>query len=244
MEKEKLNKLNTLIQEKNWNDTLKILKKIKDVDVELGYNHNLLHKACQYQGPLSIIKKIYNLSESHIRQTTDDENWYLPFHVAIKYDAPIDVIEFVLKKNISAASAVDSNGNTPMHTLILDYDLKISSLQHEKDILSYDKYMLKVCKLLCNVSSSSMSQLNNDDLSPVDISIDKRVKPDILVLMWNTDRYAMTESSRKLVNLHKNNVKNKGLTQQRKASFTGGFTSGGSNEQTQKPVRRRSSMWT
>merc|ERR1712151_622464 len=106
----KLNKLYALIRQKNWNDTLKLLKTTKEQ--ELGYNHNLLHKSCQYQAPISIIKKIYNLSESHIRQA-EDENWYLPFHVAIKNEAPLDVIEFLLKKNIAAASSIDINGNTP-----------------------------------------------------------------------------------------------------------------------------------
>ena len=64
---------------------------------------------------------------------------------------------------------------------------------------SYEKHMLKVFKSLCDVSSSSTSQVNNDDLSHVAVCVDKRVKPDMLVLMWNADRHTMTEGSKKLL---------------------------------------------
>jgi len=235
-QKELLNKLTFLIEEKKWNKTLKLLKKIKDVGAELGYNHNLLHKTCQYQAPLSIVKKMSNLFESHVRQPDKDRR--LPFHIAIKNEAPIDVIEFLLKKNISAASSTDIDGNTPMHTLLLDYNTKIAE-KNEKEVLTYDKYVHRVFILLCNVSSSSISHKNNNGYRAVDIAINKSVKPDMLVLMWNTDRYAMTEIGKQLVTIHMD--KNEHKKQQRKASFTSGFTS---DFQQERIISRRSTMWT
>lgn len=233
-----------LIKRKQWNDLIKELKSKKSSITsfeinctDCGFKHSLLHTVCAHQPPLSIVKKIYSITddESCMRQT--DCHWRLLFQIAIMHNADYNVIEYLLKKNISAASSTDVDGNTPMHTLLLDYQEKISEKESPNDMIAYDEYVFKVFKLLCSVSPSSLSHKNYDDLSPIEIAVDQSVKPDVLVLMWNTDKSAMTESGQNVVNLYVNNKKK--VKMSRKMSFTGGTVVSDSKPKS----KRRGSLW-
>ena len=234
-----------LIKRKQWSDLIKELniRKSSTASSEINctncrFKHSLLHTVCKYEPLLSIVKKICILTDddSCMRQT--DCYWRTPFQIAIAYNANYNLIEYLSKKNISAASSTDVDGNTPMHTLLLNYQENLSEKETSNDMILYDVYVLKVVKLLCSISPSSLSHRNNNDLRPIEIAIDTSVKPDVLVLMWNTDKSPMTESVQNVVGLYVNNKKKQ--TQQRKLSFTGGTVV---NDIMAKVVKRRGSLW-
>merc|ERR1719203_2427179 len=157
---------------------MKILKVTKD-ECELtsadGLKQSVLHYACRFQAPLNVIKKIVKNGEYQLRQ--EDNMWRFPFHVAVKHDAPFDVIEFLLNKNLSAASHSDIEENCPLHTVLLDYEEKKVRFEDEGKLSQFNEYMLRLVKLLCSISPSSVGQTNADGFNAVQIAIDKGVKP-------------------------------------------------------------------
>merc|ERR1712232_328067 len=141
--------------------------------------HSLLHFTCRFQVPLYVIKRVVKLCENQISET--DCAYRLPFHIAIENKAPYDVIEFLLKKKISAASQVDAKGNTALHMAILGYKKK--KKDSKGDFGEYNHYLKKVIILLCRVAPSSLHETNANGLVPYGIATTEGVTSDILTML-------------------------------------------------------------
>jgi len=181
------------IKEQEWKNVMKLLSVTKDeceITFDDGSYESILHYACRFQAPLNIIKKIVKNGEYQLRQ--EDKMWRCPFHVAVKFEAPYDVIEYLLNQNLSAASHSDIEENCPLHTILLDYEEKKRWHKENGNLSQFDEYTLQLVKLLCTVSPSSVGATNVDGWNAVQIAIDKGVKPDILVVLWEADKAVMT----------------------------------------------------
>ena len=177
-----------LMESKDWKESTKFLKMVDSPYASLSiecidctHHHNLLHVACRCQAPLSLVKKIANLCENQISEL--DCLYRLPFHVAVEYRAPYDVIEFLLKKKISAGSQVDAYQNTPLHIALIGYKEKKDTYS-DLELKEYNDYLVKFVNLICQVAPSSLYERNIKDLTPYEIACSEGAISEILNMLY------------------------------------------------------------
>ena len=177
-----------LMERKDWKESTKFLKMIDSPHASFNiecadctFQHNLLHAACRCQAPLPVIKKIVNMCENQISEL--DCLYRLPFHVAVEFRGPYDVIEFLLKKKISAGSQVDAKQNTPLHTALIGYKEKRDSYS-DIDVKEYNDYLANVVRLLCRVAPSSLHERNMKDLTPYEIACSEGANSEVLDMLY------------------------------------------------------------
>lgn len=177
-----------LIMRRKWDNVLDTLKAMKSHQLicstkcckDCSSNHGILHHVCCYQPPLSIIKFIVNSHGDGVLTEQDCLNRY-PLRAAIEYDAPYPVIEYLLKKYPPAVIQKCSvDGNTPMHVAIKRYTEKAIKHKDEGDDFDFNKYFMKVIRLISEEVPLSLTQKNSNGLSPLELAtqLDVRLKFD------------------------------------------------------------------
>lgn len=177
------------MEKKEWEESVSCIKMIDGPGVPCVIRcsdgavcHSLLHAACRLQAPLYMIKRIVNICEDQVSEM--DSAYQLPLHIAVEYGAPFEVIEFLLKKKISAASQADVRENTPLHSALLGYRKKKRNWEGNFD--EYNHYLYNVVKLLRRVAPSTLHEKNQRGMTPFEIASIEGAADDILFLLDTT----------------------------------------------------------
>merc|ERR1711862_444997 len=89
-----------------------------------------------------------------------------PIHVAAKWRATPDVIEFLIKSNPSVTGIPDNSGKTPMHYIGEFYHVNFSS-----PYCNRDEAMLKVVKLMKSAAPNSVNLEDNDGMNAIEYAL-------------------------------------------------------------------------
>mmetsp|Transcript_53268 Transcript_53268/g.53698 ORF Transcript_53268/g.53698 Transcript_53268/m.53698 type:complete len:203 (-) Transcript_53268:75-683(-) len=80
--------------------------------IKMEKNQNLLHFACRFRPPLSIVMQIGNIDGRYFLQP--DYNGQTPLHICTECGASRSVIKYVLNQYVKATEMRDIYGKTPL----------------------------------------------------------------------------------------------------------------------------------
>jgi len=125
----------------------------------------IIHFASRAQAPLSIIALLSRKFPESL-SSTDAAGRY-PVHVAAKWGATPDVIQFLLKTNISFAGVPDNSGRTPLHYVGEHYLTNYNSLKYDRD-----QAQLYVVKMLKMVAPRSVNIEDEEGMNAIEYALE------------------------------------------------------------------------
>jgi len=143
--------LTLLIAARKWKELHEVLsgssQNISDLRSAKCYpsccrRHSLLHLACQFDPPLSIVKSLDKVCKGGVFES-DCKN-RCPLHIALMYGTSYEVVEYLLKRNKTAAFIADIEGKTLLHLAFHGY-----SLRNEFGVEETESYLFPTIQLLC-----------------------------------------------------------------------------------------------
>ena len=128
----------------------------------------VIHFAVRFQSPLRTVLLLSRHFPSSLEQS--DATGRYPIHVAAKWGAMPDVIEFLIRTNPAAAGVQDDLGKTPMHYVAeyytRNYNRRIAS------VCPVNESMLLVVKLLKNAAPKSVNLEDHDGVNAIEYALE------------------------------------------------------------------------
>jgi hypothetical protein len=128
----------------------------------------VVHFAARFQAPMRTIGQLAQYFPSSLESA--DATGRYPIHVAAKWGATPDVIQFLLRSNADAAGIQDSLGKTPMHYVAEFYAQNYSPRMAQ--ILPMNESMLQVVKLLKTAAPSSVNLEDNEGCNAIEYALE------------------------------------------------------------------------
>lgn len=164
-----------LIAKRNWNDVENILSSSSGSSVEwteidekgLITEDNILHLACRFRAPLHIVKLLAARYNGSLRKP--DPTGRFAIHLAAKYSATPDVMQFLIRANEAAAGIQDDIGKTPIHYVgefyVRHHDPSVS-------ISEVNDNMLQVVRLLKSASPMSFNLEDDEGCNAIELALE------------------------------------------------------------------------
>ena len=111
-------------------------------------------------------------------------------HRALIYNSPykVKVMKQILKKDPQAINYIDTDRNTPLHIVLLNYKEKTSEIGSEDSFHKYNGYVTEVLKLFYNKKPSLLTTKNNNGLIPFEVAAGECASIDILMTLWRATK--------------------------------------------------------
>jgi len=163
-----------LIRQRKWNDVQTTLKFLKSHYLicstkcceKCTSNHGIIHHLCCYQPPLSVIKTIVQSYGDGVLYEQDCLGRY-PIRAAVEYEAPFEVVEFLVKMNPAGLLYQDRSGNTPMHIAV--NACRNTCYKYISAVTSCKDYYTAIVRLLAREVPMVLNIANNDGITPLQI---------------------------------------------------------------------------
>lgn len=144
----------------------------------------VVHFAARFQAPLRTLKVLAEYFPISLESA--DATGRYPIHVAAKWGATPDVIQFLLRSNIRAAGVQDSLGKTPMHYIAEFYALNYSP--RKAQILPMQESMLQCVKLLKTAAPTSVNLEDNEGCNAIEYALDNELDIKVVKAMQRACR--------------------------------------------------------
>lgn len=144
----------------------------------------VIHFAARFQAPLRTISTLARLFPASLESA--DATGRYPIHVAAKWGATPDVIQFLLESNLTAAGVQDSLGKTPMHYVAEFYALNYSP--RKAQILPMQDSMLQCVKLLKTAAPASVNLEDNEGCNAIEYALENEVDIKVVKAMQRACR--------------------------------------------------------
>ncbi len=132
------------------------------------YPQELVHYACRFNPPRTIIRHLESLYPGSLRMP--DNMGRLPLHYAAKWGGSYRLIVYLVEQNRSAASARDSLGRTPLHLLCKSYSPSAGSNKLPGD-LSSDDNMVQATTALIAAAPDVVNIEDNNGMTVIEYAI-------------------------------------------------------------------------
>ena len=126
-------------------------------------NETLLHYACRFHPPLSVIQSIVNRFPTWCSRL--DSNGQSPLHMAAQYGAEPDIIEYLCVPNRSTSGIQDKLGKTPLHLACISY------ADHYKKKKTLNSALVLTIKILIRSSPSTVNLEDNYNMNALEYAI-------------------------------------------------------------------------
>jgi len=169
----------SLMSKRKWLEVHKVLPKLKGemsrnankkCSPGCVENHGLLHLACYFRPPLSIVQVI-SKNFGGVNQT-DCMNRY-PLHVALMHGSSVNVIHFLVKQNPEAVALPDTNGKTSLH-------LAFYGQEHSYFDLELEQSLINKVEILCAVAPSTVTMEDENGMNPIELAIEEEVDYEVV----------------------------------------------------------------
>ena len=127
----------------------------------------VLHFALRFQAPLRTVSLLSRLYPSSI--SSPDASGRYPIHVACKWSATPDVVDYLVRKNSSACGVQDSFGKTPMHYVAEFYVANYQIPLERK--YPMDDSMMQVVKLLKAAAPTSVNLEDDEGCNAIEYAL-------------------------------------------------------------------------
>lgn len=144
----------------------------------------VLHFALRFQAPLRTISLLSKVCPSSI--TSPDASGRYPIHVACKWSATPDVVNYVVRLNSSACGVQDNHGKTPMH-YVAEYYIVHYQLPFER-LYPMDESMMQVVKMLKSAAPTSVNLEDNEGCNAIEYALVNDVNMKIIKSMQRACR--------------------------------------------------------
>ena len=144
----------------------------------------VIHFAARFQAPLRTLTALAKYFPISLESA--DATGRYPIHVASKWGATPDVIQFLLRSNVTAAGVQDSLGKTPMHYIAEFYALNYSP--RKAQILPMQESMLQCVKLLKTAAPTSVNLEDNDGCNAIEYALDNELDIKVVKAMQRACR--------------------------------------------------------
>jgi len=124
----------------------------------------IVHFAVRFQAPLRIITLLSSAYAESL--SSPDAAGRYPIHVAAKWGAAPDIIQFLIKSNPSVAGLPDHSGKTAMHYVGEFYHVNFSS-----SYCNRDEAMLHVVRLVKFAAPNSVNLEDDDGMNAIEYAL-------------------------------------------------------------------------
>lgn len=131
----------------------------------------VVHFACRFNPPRTIIRHLNLLYPEGLNHA--DALGRLPLHYAAKWRASYRLIEYLIKKDQSAASVRDVSGKVPLHLMCESYNA--SSSADTVEDLSPQEHIVECIKVLTSVAPETVNIEDNDGITVLEYAIESEV---------------------------------------------------------------------
>mmetsp|Transcript_3496 Transcript_3496/g.7429 ORF Transcript_3496/g.7429 Transcript_3496/m.7429 type:complete len:263 (-) Transcript_3496:137-925(-) len=139
----------------------------------------LVHFACRFQAPLTTLMTLAKAFPEGLLHA--DKSGRYPIHVASKWGAPPDVMQWLVNSNKAAASIQDQVGKTPMH-----YIGEFYTRTYQYDDL--EKSMNTIVKLLKEAAPSSVILEDHEEFNAIEYAIENDAPLSVVKTMQRSSR--------------------------------------------------------
>ena len=129
---------------------------------------NILHFTCRFDAPQSAIELIASKYPKSLH--TPDNIGRYPIHVASKYGASPEVIQFLICENFAASGVPDDTGKTPIH-----YAAQYYSRGSHGSVKEMNENMLQVVRLLKASAPESFNLEDNQECNAIEYALESNV---------------------------------------------------------------------
>lgn len=181
------NTLARMISKQSWHEVESLLSStpVESIQIdERGSIHkdNILHFACRFNAPLSIVRLIANRFPRSL--VTPDSSGRFVIHVASKYGASPLVIHYLICENHAAAGVQDDLGKAPIH-----YIGEYYTRYHEASTAqAVDENMLRVVRILKAAAPESFNLEDQDDCNAIEYAIESNADIKVIKAMQRAAR--------------------------------------------------------
>lgn len=152
---------------------------------------NILHFACRFNAPLSIIKLI---ASKYLKSLfSADAIGRFPIHVACKYGASPLVIHFLICENFQASGVPDDSGKAPIH-YVAQYYARNHPTGPTKDT---HESMLQVVKLFKASAPESFNLEDNEECNAIEYALESNCDIKVVKAMQRAARDDWRELKKK-----------------------------------------------
>lgn len=144
----------------------------------------IIHFAARFQAPLRTISTL--AQHFPISLESPDATGRYPIHVAAKWGAMPDVIQFLLRSNLTAAGVQDSLGKTPMHYIAEFYSVNYSP--RKAQILPMQESMLQAVKLIKTAAPQSVNLEDNEGCNAIEYALENEIDIKVVKAMQRACR--------------------------------------------------------
>lgn len=180
--------LTRLIAKRSWWDIEHILSKSKGLgDMEIDEKGIITEEAVvqfalRYRAPLHIIKLLSaNFPRCIYRP---DSTGKYAVHVAAKYGAMPNVVDYLVAKNRTAASVQDPSGKCPIHYVGEFY----ASTNESPSVLALNENMLAVVRILREAAPQSFNLEDHEGYNAIEYAIESDCDIKVIKTMQRTAR--------------------------------------------------------
>ncbi|KAL7479528.1 hypothetical protein ACHAW6_005258 [Cyclotella cf. meneghiniana] len=161
-----------LISIQSWHQVESLVSSgpIESIQIDDGTainKDNILHFACRFHAPLSIIRLLASKYPKSL--VSPDALGRFAIHVASKYGASPLVIHYLICENFAAAGVPDDSGKTPIHYVGQYYVRNHSITSSLKDV---NENMLQVVRLFKAAAPESFNLEDNDECNAIEYAIE------------------------------------------------------------------------
>jgi ankyrin repeat protein len=149
---------------------------------------NILHFACRFNAPLSIIKLLASKYTKSI--LIPDAIGRFPIHVACKYGASPLVIHFLICENFQAAGVPDDSGKAPIH-----YVAQYYARNHQT--ASTNENMLQVVRLFKASAPESFNLEDDEEYNAIEYALESNCDINVIKAMQRAARDDWRELKKK-----------------------------------------------
>lgn len=179
--------LTRLVAKRNWYEIENILSPgtmdwIEIDEKGIITDDSILQFALRYKAPLRIIK-LFAVRYPQCLTRPDSTGKYA-CHVAAKYSAAPNVMEYLVHENKFAAGVQDPQGKTPIHYVGEFYAVNSESIP----MAHVYENMLQVVRILRDVAPQSFNLEDNDGCNAIEYAIENDVHLKVIKTMQRTAR--------------------------------------------------------
>lgn len=164
-----------ITQGKHMHDVIGLTSSVNDMSLDIMASlgsidlnpMEVVHFACRFNPPRTIIRHLASLYPEG--SCYPDKMGRLPLHYAVKWGASYRLIDYLVEKDRSAASAKDENGKTPLHLLCENYSSSVDT--NKTDDLSPEDNMVQALKTLIKAAPDAVNIEDNDGTTVVEYAI-------------------------------------------------------------------------
>lgn len=160
----------------------------------------VIHFAARFQAPLRTISTLADYFPTSLESA--DATGRYPIHVAAKWGAMPDVIQFLLTSNVTAAGVQDNLGKTPMHYIAEFYPKNYSP--RKAQILPMQESMLQAVRLIKTAAPQSVNLEDDEGCNAIEYALENEIDIKVIKAMqracrddWRERKAAVGEHGRR-----------------------------------------------